>query len=191
MRPDRLVEDHAQRRGRREEGTGQVGGDGVSGVGRQIDEAAFGDDQGGQGRVDVWETGCRGRVIGGGSGRVERAQVDGMDVVGWRVQAGEGGEGERFGDEGGEERGAGDGGDFRAGEGGEVELVVNEGLDGELGREPEEARVGAGAERQDLFPDRGEGVEESGDEMINGASTDIRSYIISLDFPQEGNGLSD
>lgn len=141
MRSDRLVEDHAQRRGRREEILGQVGGDGIGGLGSQVDEAAFGDDERGQGRVDLRELGCRGRVMRGGR-RVERTQVDGMDVVDWRVQAGRG-EGERGGDQRGEERGAGDGGDFRAGEGGEVELMVDKrgGICREMAREPKEARV--------------------------------------------------
>lgn len=180
MRPDRLVEDHAQWRGRGKEGAGQISGDGVGGVGRQVDEAAFGDDERGQRRLDVWELSCRGGMMRGGR-RVERAQIDGVDVVGWGMQAG-GGEGERGGDEGGEERRARDGGDFRTGEGGEIELMVDERGDGETGHEPEEARVGAGAEGNDLFPDRGQGGEESNDEMINGAGTDICSYFLHTNY---------
>lgn len=180
MWPDRFVEDHAQWRGRGEEGAGQVEGHGVGGVGRQVDEAAFGDDERRHGRLDVWElrrrVGTRMTMMRGGRG-VERAQVDGVDVVAWGVQAG-GGEGERGGDQRGEERGPRDGGDLRARQGGEIELVVDERGARELAREPEEARVGAGAEGDDLFLDRRQSGQEQRDEAINGTGANIRSYII-------------
>lgn len=182
MRPDRLVQDHPQRRGRREESAGQVGGDGVGGVGRQVDEAAFGDDERGQGRLDVWELRRWGGIMMGRGGRVERAQVDGVDVVGRGVEAG-GGEGERGGDEVLEELGRRDGGDFRPRDGGEIELVVNERGDGGMGCcQPEEARVGAGAERDDLFFDRGEGGEEECHQPINRTGADICSYLFCRIF---------
>lgn len=96
----------------------------------------------------------------GRRGRVERAQVDGVDVVGRGVEAG-GGEGKRAGNEVLEELGRRDVGDFRPRDGWEIELVVNERGDGGTGCcQPEEARVGAGAEGDDLFSDRGEGEEE-------------------------------
>lgn len=151
-------------------------GDGVGGCGGQVAEAAFGDEERGEGGVDVREL----ESLGGGGGGGEEAQVARVDVVGWGVQGVPGGgDVQRPWDLVGEGGGTGDGGDFGGGVGGEVEFVVEEmeGLWGggacAGGGETEEAGVGAGAEGDDLFFLGGLLGEEEGGEAVDCGRADV------------------
>ena len=64
---------------------GEVVDDGVGFFGRQVDETAFGDEEGWEGRVDMVES--SGAGLRGVEG-VEVAEVDGVDVVVGTVQFG-------------------------------------------------------------------------------------------------------
>lgn len=69
-----------------------------------------------------------------------------------------------------------DGLDLPARVGREVELVVRQRARGEAGREPEEARVGAGAEGDDLLWGGGVREQEARDEGVDGGGAEVRSF---------------
>ena len=71
-----------------------------------------------------------------------------------------------------------DGGQLRGCVGGEVDLMVYDVLVGVLVLQTEEARVGAGAERDDLLESEGlgGGGEEAVDELVDGRGADVGSW---------------
>lgn len=86
-----------------------------------------------------------------------------------------------------ERGGAGDGKQFCSCVGGEVELVVEEADVGVLFAEAEEARVGAGAEGEDLFWGGSGRGEEAGDEGVDGGGADVGA-LDGLDVFVRGTG---
>lgn len=67
-------------------------------------------------------------------------------------------------------------GNLGRGVGGEVELVVGEAGVGVGVAQAEEARVGAGAERDDLLGGGRVGSEEAGDEQVEGGGADVGAW---------------
>lgn len=72
----------------------------------------------------------------------------------------------------------GDCGNLLCGDGGKVEFMVKQGELKGLGREAKEAGVRPCAEGDNLFSLRGEGREKADDEIVNGASADVCSWLI-------------
>lgn len=78
-----------------------------------------------------------------------------------------------------EERGGADEFDLSGSVDGEVDLVVDEiqCIVGRGGEETEDARVGAGAQGDDLFLGvRRMGIQKAGDEAVDGSGADVGTY---------------
>lgn len=122
------------------------------------------------------------QLRGGELGRIKVAQVDGMNVVVWGVEICLG-EGDWAWNHIREDRRLGDCGNLFCGDGGKVEFMVKQGFLGKqrrleyLGRETKEAGVRPCAEGDYLFSLRGEGREKADDEIVNGASADVCSWL--------------
>lgn len=117
---------------------------------------------------------------GGELGRINGAQVDGVDVVIWGVEICLR-EGDRAWKHTREDRRLVDCGDFLSGDGGKVEFMVKQVFWVEqwalrLSREAKEAGVRPCAERDYLFSLRGEGREKAEDKIVNSASADVGSW---------------
>lgn len=121
------------------------------------------------------------QLRGGKLGRVNGAQVDGVDVVVGRVEICLR-EGERAWDHIREGRRLGDCGNFLRGDGRKVEFMVKhmflieQRAHERLGREAKEAGVRPCAEGDYLFSLGGEGREKADDKIVNSASADVGSW---------------
>lgn len=121
------------------------------------------------------------QLRGGDLGRINGAQVDGVDVVIWGVEICLR-EGDWAWNHIREDRRLCDCGNFLSGDGGKVEFMVKQGFVVEqralerLGREAKEASVRPCAEGNYLFSLRGEGREKADDKIVNGASADVGSW---------------
>lgn len=121
------------------------------------------------------------QLRGGELGRINGAQVDGVDVVIWGVEICLR-EGDRAWDHIREDRRLVNCGNFLSGDGGKVDFMVKQVFLVEqralerLGCEAKEAGVRPCAEGDYLFSLRGETREKADDKIVNSASADVGSW---------------